>query len=141
MLDFRRQNEFEEICMPTNVAVAEGSRGNWGMLGALWVVYGVIRFVVVAVMVVYSGTATVMFGALLNRVPDPMTLMNLFHIFYTVGIVVAGLSGLFAILAGLSMLAGKSAARGLGLVASLLSVSDVPLGTTLGTYTMIRVLT
>ena len=127
--------------MPTNVAVAEGSRGNWGMLGALWVVYGAIRFVVVAVMVVYSGTATVMFGALLNRVPDPMTLMNLFHIFYTVGIVVAGLSGLFAILAGLSMLVGKSAARGLGLVASLLSVSDVPLGTTLGTYTMIRVLT
>jgi uncharacterized membrane protein len=127
--------------MPTNVAVAEGSRGNWGMLGPLWVVYGVLRFVVVAVMVVYSGTATVMFGALLNRVPDPMTLMNLFHIFYTVGIVVAGLSGLFAILAGLSMLAGKSAARGLGLVASLLSVSDVPLGTTLGTYTMIRVLT
>jgi uncharacterized membrane protein len=111
------------------------------MLGALWVVYGVIRFVVVAVMVVYSPTATVMFGALLNRVPDPMTLMSLFHIFYTVGIVVAGLSGLFAILAGLSMLAGKSAARGLGLVASLLSVSDVPLGTTLGTYTMIRVLT
>ena len=127
--------------MPTNVAGAEGSRGNWGMLGALWVVYGVIRFVVVAVMVVYSGTATVMFGALLNRVPDPMTLMNLFHIFYIVGIVVAGLSGLFAILAGLSMLVGKSAARGLGLVASLLSVSDVPLGTTLGTYTMIRMLT
>ena len=126
--------------MPTTVAVAEGSRGNWGMLGALWIVYGVIRFVMVAVMVVYSATATVMFGALLNRVPDPMTLMNLFHIFYIVGIVVAGLSGLFAILAGLAMLTGKSA-RGLGLLASLLAVSDVPLGTTLGTYTMIRVLT
>src|ERR1700681_5051812 len=127
--------------MPTNVAGAEGSRGNWGMLGPLWVVYGVIRFVVVAGMGVDSGTATVMFGALLNRVPDPMTLMNLFHIFYTVGIVVAGLSGLFAILAGLSMVAGESAARGLGFVAGLVSGLGVALGTTLGTYTMIRVLT
>ena len=126
--------------MPTNGTGAEVSRGNWGLLGALWVVYGIIRFVAAAVMVVYSGTATVMFGALLNRVPDPMTLMNLFHIFYILAVVVAVLSGLFAVLAGLAMLAGKSAARGLGLVASLLSVSDLPLGTTLGTYTMIRVL-
>ena len=125
--------------MTTNAAGIEGSRGNWGVLGALWIVYGIVRFVAAAVMVVYSGTATVMFGSLLNRVPDPFTLMNLFHIFYIVVVVIAVLSGIFAILAGLAFLTGKSA-RGLGLVASLFAASDVPLGTPLGTYTMIRVL-
>ena len=125
--------------MPTNVAGAEGSSGNWGVLGALWLVYGVTRFVVAAVMVVYSGTTTVMFGSLLNRVPDPFTLMNLFHIFYIAAVVIAALSGLFAILAGLAFLTGKST-RGLGLVASLFAVTDVPLGTPLGTYTMFCVL-
>ena len=125
--------------MPTNAVGTEGSRGNWGLLGGLWMVYGVVRFVVAAVMVVYSGTATVMFGSLLNRVPDPFTLMNLFHIFYIAMVVMAALSGLFAILAGLAFLTGKSA-RGLALLASLFAVTDVPLGTPLGTYTMIRVL-
>jgi hypothetical protein len=127
--------------MPTNGVGTESSRGNWGTLGGLWLVYGIIRFVVVAVMVVYSGTATVMFGTLLSRVPDPLALMNLFHVLYIAAVVVVALSGLFAILAGLALLAGKSAAKGLALVASLFAVSDLPLGTPLGTYTMIRVLT
>lgn len=125
--------------MTTNAAGIESSRGNWGLLGALWIVYGIVRFVAAAVMVVYSGTATVMFGSLLNRVPDPFTLMNLFHIFYIAAVAVAVLSGIFAVLAGLAFLTGKSA-RSLGLVASLFAASDVPLGTPLGTYTMIRVL-
>jgi hypothetical protein len=38
-------------------------------------------------LVLFGGTATVMFGALLRRVPDPFALMVDFHIVYA-GIVV-----------------------------------------------------
>jgi len=41
-------------------------------LGGCWIVYGVIRLVQATLLVLYSGTATVMFGALLSRVPDPI---------------------------------------------------------------------
>jgi hypothetical protein len=42
-------------------------------------VYGVIRLLLGTLLVLYSGTATVMFGALLSRVPDPFSLMAVFH--------------------------------------------------------------
>jgi len=79
----------------------------------------------------------VMFGALLSRVPDPYTLMSIFHVLYIAAIVVTALSGLFGLFAGLALLAGKSSARSLSLVAALLSLCDLPLGTTLGIYTLV----
>jgi len=106
-------------------------------LGSLWIVYGVIRLAAVILLVVYSGTATVMFGALLSRVPDPSTLMSIFHILYVVAIIVTALAGLLGLLAGLALLAGRTSARPLSLAASFLSLCDIPLGTTLGIYTLV----
>jgi hypothetical protein len=77
-----------------------------------------------------------MFGALLTRVVDYASLMAIFHVLYIAAIIVTALSGLFGLLAGLALLAGKSA-RTLSLVAAFLSVADLPLGTTLGIYTLI----
>jgi hypothetical protein len=88
-------------------------------------------------LVLYSGTATLLFGALLSRVPDPFTLMDIFHFLYLVAVVLTALSGLFGLFAGLVPLAGKSAARSLSLVAAFLSLCDLPLGTTLGIYTLV----
>jgi uncharacterized membrane protein len=126
--------------MSTNTVAARNPRANSSTLGSLWIVYAILRLVAVILLVLYTGTATVMFGALLTRVPDPYTLMTMFHILYIAAIIVAALSGLFGLFAGLALLAGKSSARGLSLVAAFLSLSDPPLGTSLGIYTLITFL-
>lgn len=123
--------------MSTNSATAASPRTNSITLGTLWIVYALLRLAAVILLVLYSGTATVMFGALLARVADPYTLMAAFHVIYICGVIVAALSGLFGLFAGLALLAGKSAARSLAIVASVLSLCDLPFGTTLGIYTLI----
>ena len=123
--------------MPANSVDSKNPGGNWKTLGLLWIVYGIIRLIAVILLVLFSGTATVMFGALLSRVPDPFTLMSIFHFLYVVAIIVTALAGLFGILAGLALLAGNASARTLALAAAFLSLWDVPLGTTLGTYTLV----
>jgi hypothetical protein len=122
--------------MATNAVSQRNSRLNPSTLGSLWIVYGILRLVAVVLLILFTGTATVMFGALLNRVPDPYTLMTTFHILYIAAIIVSALSGLCGLFAGLNLLAGKST-RTLPLVAAFLSVADLPLGTTLGIYTLI----
>jgi hypothetical protein len=123
--------------MSTNAVAARNPRGNASTLGALWIVYAILRLVAVILLVLYTGTATVMFGALLTRVPDPYTLMTTFHILYIAAVIVTALSGVLGLFAGLALLAGRSSARSLSLVAAFLSLSDLPLGTTLGIYTLI----
>ncbi|HLK05569.1 MAG TPA: hypothetical protein VKT53_14100 [Candidatus Acidoferrum sp.] len=114
--------------------------GNRRALGACWFLYGIFRIVVGICLIVLSGTATVMFGALLSRVPDPYTLMAIFHVAYVGFVILAMLGGFFGILAGLALLGNQRSARTLALIAALLSVSEVPVGTTLGIYTLILVM-
>jgi len=54
-----------------------------GTLVALWAIYGLICIVKAAWIVVYWGTLTVMWGALLNRVANPLFWMNAFHTWLT----------------------------------------------------------
>ena len=115
-------------------------RGNRRILGTCWLLYGIFRLVVGICLIVLSGTATVMFGALLNRVPDPFTLMAVFHVAYVGFVILAVLGGIFGVLAGLTLLGNQQSARTLALVAALLSVSDIPIGTTLGIYTLVAFL-
>ena len=122
--------------MSTSSATPQNPRTNSTTLGALWIVYAILRLVAVILLVLYAGTATVMFGALLTRVVDYAALMAIFHVLYIAAIMVTALSGIFGLLAGLALLAGKSA-RTLSLTAAFLSVADLPLGTTLGIYTLI----
>jgi uncharacterized membrane protein len=122
--------------MPTSSAPAQNLRANSTTLGALWILYGILRLIAVILLVLYAGTATVMFGALLTRVADYATFMAIFHILYIAAIILTALSGFFGLIAGLALIAGKSA-RSLSLVAAFLSVSDLPFGTTLGIYTLI----
>jgi hypothetical protein len=109
-------------------------------LGGCWIVYGILRLIVGVWLVLFSGTATVMFGALLSRVANPFALMGDFHVLYVIAIVWAILAGVFGLLAGLALLANQGAARILSLIAAFLSVSEIPIGTTLGIYTLIVML-
>ncbi len=109
-------------------------------LGGFWLVYGMIRLIMVLCLAIYGRTATLMFGALLSRVPDPFTLMGVFHFLYTIMMVWSVVCGVIGIIAGLALLAGQGSGRKLALIAAILSVSDIPLGITLGVYTLVKLL-
>jgi hypothetical protein len=116
------------------------STGSVRTLGSLWIVYGIFRLLSALLLVVFNATATLMFGALLTRVPNPFALMNDFHLVYACLVGLSVLAGVFGVLAGLALVANQSSARLLGLIASFLSVSEIPFGTTLGIYTLIILL-
>ena len=121
-------------------SVGGNLNGNRRVLGTCWLLYGIFRAVAGICLIVFSGTATVMFGALLSRVPDPFTLMAIFHVAYVGMVILAMLGGLFGILAGLALLGNQRSARTLALTAALLSVAEIPVGTTLGIYTLVVLL-
>lgn len=104
-------------------------------LGIFWIAYGILRICVGVVLVVFMPTATVMFGALLGRVPNPYALMDLFHAIYAIAIVCSFVCGILGALGGFAMLGGGG--RGMLILASLLALSDLPLGIALGVYTLI----
>jgi hypothetical protein len=121
-------------------SVLSNLSGHRRIMGICWVAYGILRLIMGICLVLFSGTATVMFGALLSRVPNPFALMDDFHVVYVCLVILTFLCGLFGILAGLALLANQRPARMLALLAAFLSVSELPLGTTLGIYTLIVLL-
>jgi len=106
-------------------------------LGIFWVLYGILRIAMAVWLFLFSGTATVMFGALLVRVPNPAALMADFHVWYSAVIVLCIVCGVLGLAAGFALMSGQRYGRRLALVASFLSVSEIPLGTTLGIIALI----
>jgi hypothetical protein len=109
------------------------------ILGLCWIVYGVLRLAMTFWLLTFTTAATFMFGALLTRVPDPFSLMSLFHFLYLGVIIWSAVSGVVGILAGVTLLSGQRSARPLAIAAALLSLSELPLGITLGVYTLVVV--
>jgi uncharacterized membrane protein len=103
-------------------------------------VYGILRIAMAVILAISSGTATVMFGALLVRVADPFSLMTLFHVTYLFVIILSGIGGAIGILAGLALMGGGAYGRTLALIAAILSVCEIPIGTTLGIFTLVALL-
>jgi hypothetical protein len=110
------------------------------ILGSLWILYGILRLVIAVWLVLFASTATMMFGALLNRVPDPFTMMNDFHILYALVVLLSASCGILGVIAGVALLSGARFGRSLALIAAFLSLSSIPLGTTLGIYSLIVLL-
>ncbi|HEV8383302.1 MAG TPA: hypothetical protein VGQ11_00415 [Candidatus Acidoferrales bacterium] len=109
-------------------------------LGTLWVAYGILRLILAIGLVFFSTTATLMFGSLLNRVPDPFTLMDIFHFLYIVAVVWFAVSGVLALVAGLALRGNRDARRSWILAAILLAIPDIPFGAVLGVYTLVVLL-
>jgi hypothetical protein len=105
-------------------------------LGVCWIVYGILRLLIALWLANFTPIATVMFGALLSRVADPYSLMNDFHVFYLFAIVLSILCGIFGLLAGFTLLAGARSGRMFAIIAAFLSLSELPVGITLGVYTL-----
>ena len=123
--------------MSLDESAAGNLSGHRRILGVCWLVYGLLRLLMALCLVLFSPTATVMFGTLLSHVADPFALMSIFHIVYISIVVLSVLCGVFALLAGL---ANQRPGRMLALFAPFLSVSEVPFGVTLGIYTLIVLL-
>jgi hypothetical protein len=126
--------------MSLNEAAEGNLSGHRQILGVCWIVYGILRVIAGIWLVLFSGTSTVMFGALLTRVPNPFALMSDFHIVYAGLVLLSFLCGLIGILTGLALLTSQRPARTLALLAAFFSVSEIPFGTTLGIYTLIVLL-
>ena len=108
-------------------------------LGLAWIAYGVYRLAVTVWLIAFTTTATLMFGSLLSRVPDPFTIMTVFHVLYSAMIVWSGISAVLGIVAGLALLGSRSPARILVVAAALLALPELPFGVMLGVYTMTHV--
>jgi hypothetical protein len=112
--------------------------GGTKTLGLAWIAYGVCRLAVTVWLIAFTTTATLMFGALLTRVPDPYSLMTAFHILYSVAIVWSGISALLGIVAGLAMMVSQQAGI-LVVAAALLALPELPFGVMLGVYTLTHI--
>ena len=110
-----------------------------GFSALCWIVYGVLRLAMTLWLLTFTTTATLMFGALLTRVPDPFSLMSFFHFLYLGVMIWSAVSGVVGILAGVTLLSGQRSARPLAIAAALLSLSELPFGIALGVYTLVVV--
>ena len=120
--------------------VVQNASRHLRILGICWRLYGVIRLVTALWLLTLANTGTVMFGDLLVRVPDPFTMMSGFHFIYGLAIAFSLACGVLGFLAGLAFLAGQRFGRTLGLIAGFFSLSSIPLGTTLGIYSLLVLL-
>jgi hypothetical protein len=106
-------------------------------LGILWIIYGLLRFAGVLGIFVSSVTLTLMWGALLTRVPNPYGLMDSFHFFLVFLMILGVIAGTVSVIAGLKLMGGRESSRRLGLLAATLGLINGPLGIALGAYTLV----
>lgn len=65
--------------MSSDDPIVPNANGYFRILGSFWVVYGVTRMIMVLCLLIYGRTATLIFCALLSRVPDPFAPMDILH--------------------------------------------------------------
>jgi hypothetical protein len=117
--------------------------GNFGCgvfmrnLGVLWILYGLLRLIGALGAFLYTGTLTLMWGAVITRVANPFALMDLFHVFLIFLIILGIVAGLVSIIAGLNLMSGGQSARRFGLIAAFFALINGPLGIALGAYTLV----
>lgn len=113
------------------------THGNrYGTLGILWGIYGVVMIAAAAWIIVYNRTLTLMWGAIVSRVANPFTWMDLFHLWLGATVVMALLSALFSLLAAGALLQGAGSSRKLGLIAAAFGMLGTPPGIALGVFTV-----
>jgi hypothetical protein len=105
-------------------------------LGILWLISAVVCFVKAAWIALEFPILTLMWGALLNRVPNPFAWMSDFHAVLMGIIVWDVVAGIFAIMGGLAWMQNSRSTRSLLTVASLLALITGPIGLMLGAYTL-----
>src|ERR1700678_1333184 len=106
-------------------------------LGIGWVIYGLLRLITALGVFMWSATLTLMWGALLSRVPNPFALMDYFHAFLIFAIILGIVAGVVSIIAGLALMSGGASSRSLGFMAAFFGLINGPLGIARGPYTFV----
>jgi hypothetical protein len=106
-------------------------------LGILWVLYGLLRLIGALGVFLYSNVLVLMWGAIITRVPNAITMMGLFHSFLVFVIILGIVAGVVSIIAGLGLMSSGASAKSLGLVAAFFGLTNGPLGIALGAYTLV----
>jgi hypothetical protein len=109
---------------------------SFGALGTLWAVYGVLMIAAAAFLIVYNGTLTVMWGAIVTRVANPFAWISAFHLFLGATVVMALISAALSLLAAGALLRGAASSRTLGLAAAAFGMLGTPPGVALGVFTV-----
>jgi hypothetical protein len=106
--------------------------------GGLWFVYGILRIVMAVLLVVFSGTARLMAGAVLTRVPHPLAWMSTFVAFYWLVIAWCVVCAILSFLAAGMLLVESRPAAKVATIVAYVSLPEIPFGLLLGTYTLLR---
>ncbi len=106
-------------------------------LGIWWVLYGLLRLIGALGVFLYSNVLVLMWGAIITRVPNPVTMMALFHSFLIFVIILGIVAGVVSIIAGLGLMSSGASAKSLALVAAFFGLTNGPLGIALGAYTLV----
>jgi hypothetical protein len=117
-----------------NLMAIESNR--YGTLGILWALYGVFMIAVAAFIIVYDATLTLMWGAIINRVPNPFAWMSFFHFFLAATVVMAIISACLSFAAAFAFMRGGSSLRTWGLLAAAFGLLGAPPGIALGAFTV-----
>lgn len=119
--------------MTTSDSLAGHSSG----LGLIWLLYGVLRAAGAAFLVVFSATFTLMAGAVLTRVPNPLAWMAWFHFIFWVVIAWCIVCAILSFFAAGALFSRTSSNRGVVSLAALVCLPEIPFGIILGTYTLL----
>jgi hypothetical protein len=109
-------------------------------LGVLWAIYGAICAIEVVLLAMYSEELSVMFGALLARVPNPNSWMGLFHFALVAAVAMLVLTTVFSFMAATALLSFSRGRYKAALVAGFFGLLTGPLGIALGVFTLVQLL-
>ena len=111
------------------------------ILSVCWAVYGLICLATAILMFLYIDTAIALADLIAVRVSDdPVRLLAVFHLAYLATLSLAVACGILGLLAGVLLPRRTPFGRKVALVAGFLSLSRIPLGITLGVYTLVVLL-
>jgi hypothetical protein len=106
-------------------------------LGTLWVLFGILCALGAVWLVMSANSLHLMWGALLNRVPDPYSWMRLFNVVLLAAIILMIATPIFSIMAAIALMQQGGPARTWPIVAAVLGVMCSPIGIALGVYTLV----
>lgn len=109
-------------------------------LGILWLLFGALSALEAAWLVLNMNTLRLMWGALLDRVPDPYPWMSLFDMLILVAIVLGIITAVFSFLGAVALMQNGPSKRFVAIVAAILALMCGPLGIALGVYTLVTLL-
>jgi len=116
------------------------SSGRLRILSICWAAYGLVCLGFGALMVICSDDAAAIAWPIATRLDNPVRLLDIFHVAYTGVVVLSAVCGILGLLAAAALARRNPAGRKLALVAGFLSLSRIPLGITLGVYTLVVLL-